>query len=236
MPRKASHWAFVAILIALNIPVGHASVRHTNVTQRTRVRSASWLRANKPDGSDRLAESIVGFARRAEGRQVGDGECFSLADQALSQAGAQSAAYYTDITPDGDYIWGKPVSVASARPGDILQFRNFRIVRRITTTITGADGALARTQSEEVEERDHHTAIVTQNLGTVLAVAEQNVEPLGRVVQRNTIETVSGTTTRVNPADRTVTTTEIFLDGELRAYRPQHAARKILAASVQPGS
>ena len=167
---------------------------------------------------------------------MGDGECYSLADQALSQAGAESASYYTDITPDGDYIWGKPVRLASAKPGDILQFRNFRIVRRITTTVFSDEGPVSRMQTEEVEERDHHTAIVTENLGTALAIAEQNVDPLGRVVQRNTIEITTGTTTRINSVDRTRTMTEIFLDGDLRAYRPQHAAPIAIATAVQQGS
>ena len=201
-----------------------------------RARSPLVHAPHRPDRSDELGDSIVAFAVRAEGRQVGDGECFSLADQALLHAGARSAADYTDITPDGDYIWGRPVPLAAARPGDILQFRNFRIVRRVTTTRYGEDGAVSTMQSQEVEERDHHTAVVTQNLGASLIVAEQNVEPLGRVVQLNTIEIATGTTTTSNAADSSQTTTQVMVEGDLRAYRPQHAAPNTLAQATSQGS
>jgi hypothetical protein len=235
-PRRASPWIYAFAMMAFHAPVGHASARHISVTSRSRPRSPFLHIATIPGAERKLGESIVAFAMRAEGREVGDGECYSLADQALSNAGAKSASSYTDITPDGDYVWGKPVRLDAARPGDILQFRNFRILRRVTTTLRGADGSVSYTQSQVVEERDHHTAIVTGNFGTSLAIAEQNVEPLGRIVQRNMIAVVPGATTQNDAATGTQTTTEVFIGGDVRAYRPQISAGAPTADLVQSRS
>jgi hypothetical protein len=212
---------------------GHTSMRPCSATVRPRVRSTLVHAAKNPDQSRQLGNTVVGFAIRAQGRVVGDGECFSLADQALTYAGARSAAYYSEITPDGDYIWGKPVRLDAVRPGDILQFRNYHIQRRIITTTRGDDGAISETQSQEMEERDHHTAIVTANYGTSLEIAEQNVEPLGRVVQKNVIEIASGTKQATSAG--TQTTTEILVDGDIRAYRPQRGPATALAEATPSG-
>jgi uncharacterized cupredoxin-like copper-binding protein len=223
-------------MVAQVSPAHGATLRDTHVTSRAAVHAKRLRAIHRPDKSSALANAIVAFALGAQGRQVGDGECFSLADQALSTAGARSASAYTEITPDGDYIWGKPVQLSAARPGDILQFRNFRIVRRVTIATKDEAGSISRTQSQEAEERDHHTAVVTQNLGTALVIAEQNMEPLGRVVQRNTIEIASGTTTATNAADSTETTTEVIVDGDIRAYRPQLASPTAITLASRQGS
>ena len=73
----------------------------------------------------RSAQSVVSFALHNLGQPVGDGECFTLADRALRNAGAKSAADYGPVVPDGDYVWGTPVSLSSLRPGDIVQFRDY---------------------------------------------------------------------------------------------------------------
>ncbi len=164
---------------------------------------------------------------------MGDGQCFSLADRALSNAGAKSAAAYTELTPDGDYIWGTPIRLADARPGDILQFRGFRMVKRITTTTRTADGSIYRTQTEQSEDRDHHTAIVAENLGNSLSILEQNVDPQGGVVQRHQIEIAAGTRNESDATDGSQVTTEIFIDGQIWAYRPQRANVAYAALSPQ---
>ncbi len=220
--------------MVVHAPSGHASLRHTSVTLRPRSRSILVHAAKKPDPSTQLGDAVVAFAMRAQGRQIGDGECFSLADQALSTAGARSAADYTEITPDGDYVWGRPVSLSAVRPGDILQFRNFHILRRVTTTIHTADGGSSTTQSQEMEERDHHTAIVTANYGTVLAIAEQNVAPAGRVVQRTNIDIASGV--RRTGDSATDTTTETSVEGTVWAYRPQRLQSSLVASATTSGS
>src|SRR5436190_22770888 len=52
-----------------------------------------------------VADRVLGFAQRKRGSKVGNGECFTFADTALSTAGAKSAADYGTVTPDADYVW-----------------------------------------------------------------------------------------------------------------------------------
>ena len=74
-----------------------------------------------------INSDVVQFARTNLNRRVGRrGECFDLADRALRAAGALSADHYGAITRDADYVWGLRVMLSSVRPGDIVQFRNYR--------------------------------------------------------------------------------------------------------------
>jgi hypothetical protein len=161
-----------------------------------------------------MSSKIVQFAQSRVGQKVGDGECFALADEALRGAGASSAANYGQITPDADYKWSsQQVSPADAKPGDIIQFRNFKV----TTTIVRADGSW----SEDWTERPHHTAVVVSNDGSGnLTVLEQNVS-MGAVggqaqktVRQNRITTASGTS-KVGNDTATATIT-----GRIVVYRP----------------
>jgi hypothetical protein len=102
-----------------------------------------------------IGVSVVGYAVHRLGQVVPDGECFALADRALRNAGAKSAAAFGPVVPDGDYVWGSEVSQANLRPGDIIQFRDYTC-RIVTVTETASE---ERTD-ERVEERPHHTAIV----------------------------------------------------------------------------
>ena len=64
-------------------------------------------------------------------------ECFRLVDRALAGAGAKSAADFGTVAPDIDYVWGTPVSLADVRPGDIVQFRDYRFDREVVTKKAG---------------------------------------------------------------------------------------------------
>lgn len=66
------------------------------------------------DGSiSRLNENILTFALSHLGEQVGNGECWTLAAEALKAAGAE---------PPRGYKFGDPVNLNQIVPGDILQF------------------------------------------------------------------------------------------------------------------
>src|SRR5262245_59375518 len=76
-----------------------------------------------------LGQQVLDFARQQVGQQVGDGECFALADTALRHAGAGSAADFGPVGRQTDYHWSsQQVTAANAQPGDIIQFRNFSVV------------------------------------------------------------------------------------------------------------
>ena len=82
-------------------------------------------------GAGALGDQVLSFARAKIGRRVGRGECFDLVDQALRNARAKSAADFGTVTPYADYMWGSRVSLSDVRPGDIIQFRDYRYDRTI---------------------------------------------------------------------------------------------------------
>src|SRR6476620_10099007 len=86
-----------------------------------------------------IADRIVGFARRQRGSRVGDGECFTFADRALSTAGARSASDYGAVTPNTDYVWGSSVSLSDLQAGDVIQLRDYRFDREVS--VNNPDGS-----------------------------------------------------------------------------------------------
>ena len=132
-------------------------------------------------------QKIVTYAAGERGKTVGGGECWELANAAPGKSGGQSSADLGPMGDDADYVWGDPVAnLKDVLPGDILQFRDYVIT--VTTEASWSDGAeWSDTQVKDVS-RPHHTAIVSANQGNgVLTIYEQNVEPLGRVVQLHTL-------------------------------------------------
>ncbi|GAB3509984.1 hypothetical protein GCM10027341_47750 [Spirosoma knui] len=148
-----------------------------------------------------LAQSILNFARGRRGNQVGDGECWTLAETALRNAGAQTSRDIMgsdNIVDDADYIWGDEVLATNVRPGDIIQFRNYRY-------------DLSSDTSSSWQERPHHTAIVDSvGTGGVVTVLESNVNG-SRRVQRNQLYLRDG-----NVGGQSVTVT-----GRFWVYRPR---------------
>jgi surface antigen len=98
------------------------------------------------------------------------------------------------------------VGLADARPGNIIQFRNYRYDRTIKT-----DSAT----DTDFQERPHHTAIVETIDGDgAITVLEQNV-PEGSAGQRARLFFSNVNT---NTAGRRTT---VRVQGRVRFYRPQ---------------
>jgi len=169
------------------------------------------------------------------GQRVGSGECFDLADQALRNAGANSAADLGPTGDDADYVWGDSIQVKDAMGGDILQFRDHEVTTTVVTESTFADGTVEDDTEVVTVDRAHHTAIVDANLGGGrYRVIEQNVDPLGKKVQRHLLETrdrspppttsrkfvMNPTTGKLEMATVVVTTT-VEVTGTIWAYHPQ---------------
>ena len=157
---------------------------------------------------DRIRDYVLGRT----GQQVGRGECTDLVTFALRDVGART--HYPQHA--GHYVWGAPVALPDAKPGDFLQFRSHR------TVIRNAGG------DEVTEHRGHpsHTAVVVENLGNGrLRVAEQNmIYPGGRRtrnVETNTIYISS----QVTADNRTVA-----VSGQVWVFRAQAAAPAMAAA------
>ncbi|HEY7617156.1 MAG TPA: hypothetical protein VH744_10160, partial [Terriglobales bacterium] len=110
-------------------------------------------------GSD-LGEKIKAWASGKIGEKFGDGSCYDLVDKALRSVGAKTAADFGRVTLTADYIWGTPIDLRDARPGDIIQFRDVKFV--------GKDG--------KWEAYGHHSAIVAANKANgQIVVLQQNV-------------------------------------------------------------
>jgi len=156
-----------------------------------------------------MADRIVGYARQRITQRVGDGECFTLADNALRGAGARSAADFGTVTPSADYVWGAAVTLGALRTGDVIQFRDYHYLKRVDTE--DENGSSFR---EEEGRRPHHTAIVERVDGNgAVTVLEQNVE--GSPVRRTQLHFTSGTSTSGNQ------TTTVTVTGTFWFYRPQ---------------
>jgi hypothetical protein len=111
-------------------------------------------------------EKVLEFTRERIGKKVADGQCISLAVEALRFAGAKRYPF----DPSGDYVWGRPVaSFKEALPGDILQFRN--------AVFQGKRWITKRRWVSWHHEYPHHTAIVSEvrEGGRVVAILHQNV-------------------------------------------------------------
>jgi hypothetical protein len=158
-----------------------------------------------------IAQETIAYATQRMGTRHGDGECFTLADDALKKAGAKSAADFGKVTEDADYIWGTAVKLSDVKPGDLIQFRNYQYERTVRTE--NPDGSWS--EKDNKKGRPHHTAIVEQVNGDgSLVVLEQNA-PKGDPVARTTLYFQSGTTESGNSK------TTVKVQGTFRFYRPQ---------------
>jgi hypothetical protein len=113
-----------------------------------------------------LNQKVLEFASERIGKKVDDGQCISLAVEALRYSGAKRYPF----EPSGDYVWGRPVaSFKEALPGDILQFRN--------AVFEGKRWVTKRRWVSWHYEYPHHTAIVSEvrEGGRVVAILHQNV-------------------------------------------------------------
>ena len=128
-----------------------------------------------------LNRKVLSYARERKGKQEGNGECWTLAANALKTAGARTAR---------SYDFGRKLGPRDAiYPGDIVQFEKAEFAGRYGATMP------------------HHTAIVESVHGpTKLGLIHQNFGDAGKRVSLRTIDLVelkSGTVEiyRPLPAD-----------------------------------
>src|SRR5215204_1043269 len=129
-----------------------------------------------PANPQNLGEKVVAFCQEHKGQQVGDGECASLANQALQAAGAKGRG--ADSPAKGDYTWGTQIfsiegqdtaapkaegKSFNIKPGDIIQLRDVKFKGR------RPGGTYSMTFP-------HHTAIVAgvEDGGQTVHIFHQN--------------------------------------------------------------
>jgi glyoxylase-like metal-dependent hydrolase (beta-lactamase superfamily II) len=131
-----------------------------------------------------LNQKVLAFASERIGEKVADGQCTSLAAEALRYAGAKRYPF----EPSGDFVWGRRVpSFKEALPGDILQFRN--------AVFQGKRWISKRRWVSWHHEYPHHTAIVQEvrEGGRFVEILHQNVgspdadEATKQIVQKASI-------------------------------------------------
>jgi hypothetical protein len=122
-----------------------------------------------------INDKVVRFCKDQLGKKVGDGECVSLAAEALKVAEAKPQATFKDYPNKGDYVWGrlvfaleinsgsrvqKKVPGMSMNAGDVIQLRDARF--------QGTNYFLTYPQ---------HTAVILEvkKNGSALTVLEQNI-------------------------------------------------------------
>ncbi len=145
-----------------------------------------------------LAQKELAWAQGQLGKQIGQGECWDLAEQALSQAGAQTSTDLGPVGDDVDYVWGDLRNDAKdIQAGDILQLRDYVVTTTTTTTYNYPDGSTDVDTDTQTLTRPHHTAIAKGQIDAngALRTFEQNVDPLGRVVQNQSLSTRDSTIT-----------------------------------------
>jgi hypothetical protein len=150
-----------------------------------------------------LGEKVLKFCKDKVGQQVGDGECGTLAQEALAAAGAAPVNTFKENPGGGDFVWGELVFALEAKdgkrkrdpvgakaiPGDVVQYRD--------ALFRGSQGG-----RPYIFLASHHTAVVVEvKKNGDLVVLEQNM---------NGKKEVSQATVRVNDLS----------GGWLRVYRP----------------
>ena len=110
-----------------------------------------------------LNKEIINYVESVIGTQVDRGECWDLANQALTRVGADW---------DLEYKYGKKIDPKKDKiyPGDLIQFENVKV-------------KYTKGNATYTEIMEHHTAIVYKVLGNgVYELAHQNTEFSGRKV------------------------------------------------------
>jgi hypothetical protein len=145
------------------------------------------LGAVRADEEPTLLQKVVAYCQEHKGEQVREGECSSLADEALREAGAKPRG--SDDPGPGDYVWGKLVlrlerdnsgltssgKREDVKPGDVIQFRDIKFQGR------RGNGSYTLTMP-------HHTAVVVrvEDRGRTLRILHQNWAGK-KVVQETTL-------------------------------------------------
>ena len=164
-------------------------------------------------------QSVIDFAKKNVKKQVGkNGTCWDLAEEALKASGAQTSKDFGKVTASANYKWGTPVVLSQVQPGDIIQFKDHKVII-VTTKVTKLpDGRVITEKRTEVHKRGHHTAIAASSaVDGMVTVFEQHVNGT-TVVTPNNVNFENRTTVKTD--DNVTTTTKITVIGHFWFYRP----------------
>jgi hypothetical protein len=177
-----------------------------------------------------IGAQVLAYAQAHVNKQVGDGECATLAVNAVASGGGVSYSRLGPVGLNANYVWGSLVTTltpgnantSAIRPGDILQYNNVHLTD--TMTVTKNDGSWTKSISTETDL--HHTSIVSAidsntSLKNDLEILESNVltSPSPKVVQGG--RAWGGNSTYVlHYTGFTITVTHTMTSGTISVYRP----------------
>lgn len=157
-------------------------------------------------------KKVLAFASAQKGKRFRDGECWTLAEHALTSANAITSTdiHGSDLSRTVDYEWGTEIAIGVAGPGDIIQFEDGW---KFTRTVIAPDGG-EKGYTKGV--RVHHTAIVERVIirGIFLKIISQNLPPGTGVASMDFYFAPYNFKEGVNTVDVTVEGNAIF-------YRPK---------------
>src|SRR5262249_29240638 len=115
MNATLRNWTLAVLSVVALLPLaGTASAQS--------YRSSYWWRHYRPHNTTgSLNQKVLSYAQGMLGKQDGNGECWTLVDNALRSAGA-------DASGDSNYVFGQAISVGSVSPGDVIQFTRAHFV------------------------------------------------------------------------------------------------------------
>jgi hypothetical protein len=133
------------------------------IKQQNKQLQAALFEASLPD----LNRKVRQFARDHQGKQVGNGECWTLAADALSAAGARRPGF----KGIGVFDFGHKLGPGeSPLPGDIIQLTHTKFEHKSTEH----HGNKTVTKTHWVTVGNHHTAIVDKVDGKTITYLNQN--------------------------------------------------------------
>jgi hypothetical protein len=114
-----------------------------------------------------LPAKILAYCKAQSGKQVGNGECWTLADEAFKACGMKR--------PDGQMrVWGRKLDLTKEKPqpGDIAEFRSAKF----------SDGGMTGPEHTAIVValgKKGHVILAEQNWGGHKIVHERDMDPAG---------------------------------------------------------
>lgn len=135
-----------------------------------------------------INQDILTYARAQLNTKVGDGECWTYVENAVTGAGGVSSRTLTpNFGPNANYVWGDTRALSALQAGNLVQFRNYSWTRTVEETVTFADGGGSTSTQTTSESRPHHSAIVNNvTPGGLVEILEQNA-PAGSSVHATSL-------------------------------------------------
>ena len=171
------------------------------------------------------AATAIAFAQRQAGR-YGDGECWTLVEASIVQAGGKSSIQQTpNFGPNVSYVWGKAINVTELQAGDVVQYQGYAWTQTTRIDVTSPEGS-SFSENSRTEGRGlpHHSGLVIRVISPgMVEVIEQNIPPRSGPVQTIQLALAAPATTTDtvrNGTTVTVTTISHTVSGAVRCYRP----------------